>query len=753
MNTIPTYPFDPTGLMASNLIAGEQQIITANNWRDYHFIVPKYAPYFMDSMKIIYQDTDGVQHILVKGVDWYESHEFISASRACANPIFGSISFLNTSLAGVVTLSYQTLGGIWVQDETRITQILADVLHNPRVTSWDEVIDMPYAFPPIDHEWNLVDMVGASDIVAQLQGIEDQLRASGQNGLANHLADVNNPHKVTASQVGLGNVRNLTTATKGDAQAGTSDSVYLTPWSASLLVQALFGVNLGSHLTDYGNPHKVTAAQVGAYSKTEMDNLLKNKLDVTAVAADTSKFNGMLPAEYAAYVLQGTASNSTLFAGRTYLQLLQDVQGGASANALQFNGMDQNAYKAFVLGSGTAYDSARFGGVLYTDFLKNIANSTVFNAQNFNNMSYAQVKADILSGTAQATNTFGGLNASDYAISVLLGTAANAAKFNNMTPAQFAAYVLGSGASADASKFGGMDTNAYKTFVLGSGTAYDSFRFGGLLPADYTAQVLQGTAANATKFAGLTQNDWMGIISTQISAQAPDQGIFPGTTGESARTNYQAIGSVTMPLATDAMSLYPDSYWLVSGGDSAGGLDSSLFLVRINTRDTIGSVKMEVKLISGDGSGATFGYTILAAGAGNPTAVIYIVTKQNMGSISVTDLGSGHSDVLGATGVGPSTAMPSGMVAVNGPYPSMADSAALTALTATVAGHTTSINTLNNNVATNTANIATNTSAIATLNTNLSNLTTTVTQMQTDVAAAFDSLTTAFQALQTSLGA
>jgi len=209
----------------------------------------------MDTMKIIYKDTVGVQKILQKGVDWYESHEFISASRACATPIFGSISFLNTSLAGVVTLQYQTIGGIWVQDEQKISEILANVLHNPRVTAWEEVIDMPYAFPPIDHEWNLVDMVGMSEVVESLRDIETYIRQQGQDGLVNHLADFNNPHRVTAEQVGLGYVRNMPTASKAEAMAGTSDNVYLTPWSANQLVTALFGNGMNTHLQDFNNPH------------------------------------------------------------------------------------------------------------------------------------------------------------------------------------------------------------------------------------------------------------------------------------------------------------------------------------------------------------------------------------------------------------------------------------------------------------------------------------------------------------------
>ena len=65
--------------------------------------------------------------------------------------------------------------------------------------------------------------------------------------LASHLANTNNPHKVTAAQVGLGNVDNVKQAAKTD---------------------------FDSHVNNKSNPHEVTASQVGAYTKSESDSKL-----------------------------------------------------------------------------------------------------------------------------------------------------------------------------------------------------------------------------------------------------------------------------------------------------------------------------------------------------------------------------------------------------------------------------------------------------------------------------------------------
>lgn len=62
------------------------------------------------------------------------------------------------------------------------------------------------------------------------------------NNLASHLADKNNPHKVTAAQVGLGNVQNFGLATEDEAKQGISNAKYMTP----SLTQAVLSANINS---------------------------------------------------------------------------------------------------------------------------------------------------------------------------------------------------------------------------------------------------------------------------------------------------------------------------------------------------------------------------------------------------------------------------------------------------------------------------------------------------------------------------
>lgn len=99
--------------------------------------------------------------------------------------------------------------------------------------------------------------------------------------IASHLADKNNPHKVTAAQVGLDKVDNVKQASKVDFDSHTSDNSNPHKVTAAQIgldkvdnVQQAAKTDFDSHVNNKANPHAVTAFQVGAYTKTESDSKL-----------------------------------------------------------------------------------------------------------------------------------------------------------------------------------------------------------------------------------------------------------------------------------------------------------------------------------------------------------------------------------------------------------------------------------------------------------------------------------------------
>lgn len=259
-NATIAYPLDPTGTQASNKITAEHQTIAPPELSEFHFIIPGAAPYFRETMQIVHLPS---QRTLVEGVDYACTHYFHDASMACAKPIYGSITFHDPQLTGAVRMSYQTLGGDWTLEAAKIISILSNKLVNPKRITWEQVADLPYAFPPIDHEWHLDDMVGMSEVVTVIEGIRDALIASGEGGLQSHIADKENPHGVTKAQVLLGSVENYPVATVAEAQAGTAANRYLTVLRGAQLVEALIGNALNTHVNRSDNPHNTSKGQVG----------------------------------------------------------------------------------------------------------------------------------------------------------------------------------------------------------------------------------------------------------------------------------------------------------------------------------------------------------------------------------------------------------------------------------------------------------------------------------------------------------
>lgn len=137
--------------------------------------------------------------------------------------------------------------------------------------------------------------------------------------LSAHTGNTSNPHSVTATQVGLGNVTNESKATMFTSPTFTGNAVLGTPasgnFSTGTFTWPTFNQNttgnaatatyatsagdastlethsasyfatasgLSSHTSNTSNPHSVTAAQVGAYTTGSVDTLLAAKVSKTA---------------------------------------------------------------------------------------------------------------------------------------------------------------------------------------------------------------------------------------------------------------------------------------------------------------------------------------------------------------------------------------------------------------------------------------------------------------------------------------
>lgn len=164
--------------------------------------------------------------------------------------------------------------------------------------------------------------------------LEEKFRTQANN-LSAHTSNKSNPHGVTKSQVGLGNVPNVATNdqtptfTQASTLAGLTSGEKLSV-SFGKIMKAI--ADLISHLSNKNNPHGVTASQISAVptsrtvnGKALSSNITLSAGDVGASAKATHTLKTLLAASWAE---DGTYSLTSDYPSASY-----DIEVSLSENA------------------------------------------------------------------------------------------------------------------------------------------------------------------------------------------------------------------------------------------------------------------------------------------------------------------------------------------------------------------------------------------------------------------------------------
>lgn len=259
-STTNLYPEDLNGTNPANLITNEPQTLQSPGPYDFYFIIPKAAPFFVDSLRVVNAATG---QPYVEGTDYQIGHQFVEAMASIGRPIAGSIRFMRPTIVGQVLLTYRTLGGPWGFSDQDILRELANKLVNPLIRSWGDIAPLPYSFPPLPHNQKIDTLIGSVQINASINRIADVLEATASGSTASHISNFNNPHRVTKLQVGLGNVPNFAMATDQQHINANQSDLFTNPRGVLLLVNTYAVAPLNAHIANASNPHRVDKQQVG----------------------------------------------------------------------------------------------------------------------------------------------------------------------------------------------------------------------------------------------------------------------------------------------------------------------------------------------------------------------------------------------------------------------------------------------------------------------------------------------------------
>lgn len=174
------YPLDELGIKPENIVKDEIHTVSQTVDKDYHFIVPKFAPFFTKDFKITMRSKISNEEIVLKeDVDWHFSLAYIGGTRALGQPVYGGISLNNLPVDGVLFVTYHTLGGGQLTDVQKVIQIMLEMVYNPRIIYWDQVSNAPDLYPPETHQHELEDVKRLEDLIASLDEIQKAISISG----------------------------------------------------------------------------------------------------------------------------------------------------------------------------------------------------------------------------------------------------------------------------------------------------------------------------------------------------------------------------------------------------------------------------------------------------------------------------------------------------------------------------------------------------------------------------------------------
>ena len=169
-----TYPFDTSGVSPANLVKDELHAVSEAVFRDYFFLIPNFAPFYVDNFKLFLLQ-NGTRVPLNEDVDFSFTLPYVTGTRTTGKQIYGGVTLHNLEMTGILVMEYQTVGGPHVVDRLHVLSYLADKAYNPRTTIWDIITNVPEQFPPVPHYQDYDNFKGQEEVVDVLSEIRDAI--------------------------------------------------------------------------------------------------------------------------------------------------------------------------------------------------------------------------------------------------------------------------------------------------------------------------------------------------------------------------------------------------------------------------------------------------------------------------------------------------------------------------------------------------------------------------------------------------
>lgn len=160
----PVLELDLTGTNINNRISNEQHTLSNRPTRS---LAANFGPFFSESLVVKDSGVD-----ISRGVDYQIVELHQEATIKTGKEVSSVILIINSQVSNNVAISYQSIGGAYLYNDTAIANLYQSVITDDRPIEWNNVFDKPTEFVPTIHRHLLDDIFGFEPIVDYLERIK-----------------------------------------------------------------------------------------------------------------------------------------------------------------------------------------------------------------------------------------------------------------------------------------------------------------------------------------------------------------------------------------------------------------------------------------------------------------------------------------------------------------------------------------------------------------------------------------------------
>lgn len=239
-NSKYTYKWNPFQDLVDNNITDETLTVKTETGTYSPIMVPRCGPFFASGVTVKVKSTG--KALSLENGDYSFVYPYMTFLKDYQKLVYGGILLHNQPKGTTYLVSYSTLGGNYVFDDTNYAKFVGNLNANERTANWDQLVNLPTEWPADPHDHPAKDTVSYLDMITWMKsyldaitGSNTSITVSGQ--LEAHIAQtIDKAHGGGLAELGVKNLKDYPIADATTIK-GESSQVYASVWSVKNLIR------------------------------------------------------------------------------------------------------------------------------------------------------------------------------------------------------------------------------------------------------------------------------------------------------------------------------------------------------------------------------------------------------------------------------------------------------------------------------------------------------------------------------------